>query len=430
MGSATAQYAHSPVPEHLTVPGWRVGLIIASFSVALPAFLNGAQTGMALGFWQAALAAFLAGLILCAIGCVTSVISVRTRLTTYMLVQRSFGRIGAGLVNIVIAFVLFGWFGVNIYFFGNAMVAAVAQLYGVQGDFATYVIAGSVLISVSTIFGFQTLNKLAVVAVPLLGIILAAVCFSAIRKHGIVTAPSPSPPVPMGFGIALSALVGGNMLTVATMPDISRYVRTTRGALLGMILSFPLATPLLVIAASLPALAANETDIMTLIVALGFGVPALAALILSTWVINAANLYSVGLSLSATFPAVRSWVFVLLGGAVGTAFCLMGIVDAFVPFLLFLGLITPPIAAVYVIDSYTLFRDADTEASLRDISAIRWPAVATWGGSVLLALGAAYAGLTLTGVPTLDATILAAVAYASFLKWRRAAPRAALPADV
>ena len=117
-------HASGPVPEHLTVPGWRVGLIVASFTVALPGFLNGAQTGLALGFWPAVFAALLAGIILCAGACLTAIISVRTRLTTYMLVQRSFGSKGSALVNIVIAIVHFCWFGVNVSFFGDAMVAA------------------------------------------------------------------------------------------------------------------------------------------------------------------------------------------------------------------------------------------------------------------------------------------------------------------
>src|SRR5690606_2682863 len=149
--------------------------------------------------------------ILCLGGCLTALISVRTRLTTYLLVQRSFGRQGAALVNVVVALVHYGWFGVNVSFFGSAMVAAIQQLYGVQVSFAACVGVGSVLMTVSTIYGFRTLERLALVAVPLLGAILVAVCVAAVRKHGVVLAPSDSPPVPMSFGIALSALVGGNM---------------------------------------------------------------------------------------------------------------------------------------------------------------------------------------------------------------------------
>lgn len=416
---ATAQYANAPLPEHQLVSGWRVALIIASFSISAPAFLNGAQTGLALGFWPAVLAALLAGALLCLGGCLTSLVSVRTRLTTYLLVQRSFGRRGAALVNLVIALVHYGWFGVNVSFFGGAMVAAVEQIYGVRLPFSSVVVVGSALITVSTIFGFRTLERLALVAVPLLGAILLWVCVDSVRRHGIVLQPSATPPVPMGFGIALSALVGGNMLTVAAMPDLARYIRTPRGAVLAMGLSFPVAAPLLMLGAALPALASGQTDIMALIVGSGLGVPALAMLVLSSWTINAANLYSASLSLSATFPSFRPWHYTLVGGAIGATFALMGIIDAFIPFLLFLGLVIPPIAAIYVIDAFTVFRRADAAASIAQLPAVRWPAVATWVASVAIALLASSRQLTLTGVPTLDATLLAAGLYLLVLRLRR-----------
>lgn len=409
--TGTDQYANAPLPSHLSVPGWRVALIVASFSIALPSFLNGAQTGLALGFREAVLAALLAGLVLCIGACLTSIISVRTRLTTYLLVQRSFGRHGAALVNLVIAAVHYGWFGVNVSFFGNAMVAATGQLYGIEGSFGWFVALGSVLMTVSTIYGFRTLDRLALVAVPLLGAILVAVCIAAVRRHGVVLEPSATPPVSMSFGIALSALVGGNILTVAAMPDLSRYIRTSRGAVLAMALSFPIAAPLLMIAAALPALATGQTDIMALIVGFGFGVPALAMLVLSTWTINAANLYSASLSLSATFPSVRPRIFTLIGGAIGACFALLGIIDAFIPFLLFLGLIIPPIAAIYVIDGFTAFRDKDAAESMQQLPAIRWPALCVWVGSVAISMLASMRDISLTTVPALDATIIAAIAY-------------------
>lgn len=410
------QYANAPVPADQAVPGWRVALIIASFSIALPAFLNGAQTGLALGLRDAVVASLLAGLILAAGGCLTAIVSVRSRLNTYLLVQRSFGIRGAAIVNLVIAAIHYGWFGVNVSFFGGAMAAAVAQIYGVQGDFTLFVILGSVLMTVSTIFGFRMLERLALVAVPFLAAIFVIVCVAAVRTGGVVLEPAAAPPVPMSFGVALSALIGGNMLTVAAMPDLSRYIRTSRSAVSAMLLSFPLAAPLLMLLAALTALATGQTNMMELVVRYGLGLPALAMLVLSSWTINAANLYSASLSLAATFPAVRTWVFTVLGGAVGAFFALIGIIDSFVPFLLFLGLIVPPIAAVYVIDGFTRYRHADGEKSIANLPAVRWPAMAIWVGSVAVSLLAERAGYTATGVSALDATLIAAISYPLLLR--------------
>lgn len=406
-------YASAALPESMTVPGWRVALIIASFTFALPGFLYSAQAGLALGLSKAVLAALIAGAILCAGACLTAIISVRTRLTTYLLVQRSFGIKGAALVNIVIAIVHFCWFGVNVSFFGDAMVAAANEGYGIPGNFSLFVVIGSILITISTIYGFKTLDRLAMVAVPLVGVILVAVCVKALGAGPVDLAPRETPPVPMSFGIALSALVGGNMLTVAAMPDLSRFIRTERGAIVGMALSFPFAAPVLMVIAALIALSTGETDIMTLVVGYGFGAPALLMLLVSVWTINALNLYSASLSMSATFPKVRPAIFIVAGGAVGCLFALMGIINSFIPFLVTLGLIIPPIAAIYVIDGFFVFRG---KAPAQSPAAFRWVAIAVWLGSLAVTMPAMAMGLTLTTVPALDATILAAGGYLILLR--------------
>jgi cytosine permease len=415
--SGQQSYANAPLPESETVAGWRVALIIASFTFALPGFLNGAQTGLALGLGNAVTAALLAGLILCAGACLTAVISVRTRLNTYLLVQRSFGIRGAALVNLVIAVIHFCWFGVNVSFFGDAMVAAAKAGYGPPGGFSLFVIIGSILITISTIFGFRTLDRLAMFAVPFVGVILLAVCITALGGQMPSLEPIANPPVPMSFGIALSALIGGNMLTVAAMPDLSRFIKTERGAISGMLLSFPFAAPLLMVMAALIALATLQTDIMKLVTDLGFGVPALLMLLLSVWTINALNLYSGSLSVAATFPNVSQNFIIIAGGAIGCILAILGIINSFIPFLIALGLVIPPIAAIYVIDGFYTFRHQSNDVATQP--GFRWQAIAVWLGSLAITMPATAQGLTLTTVPALDATLLAAVAYALLIKGKR-----------
>ena len=130
-------YANAPVPHSRTVNGWRVAMIVTGFNIALPglpercADRDGARSftgGAGRARWPAS----------CSVrwGASPRSVSVRTRLTTYVLVQRSFGRSGAALVNIIMALVHFGWFGVNASFFGDAMVAATQELFGVTAPFS------------------------------------------------------------------------------------------------------------------------------------------------------------------------------------------------------------------------------------------------------------------------------------------------------
>jgi len=78
-------------------------------------------------------------------------------------------------------------------------------------------------------------------------------------------------------------------------------------------------------------------------------------------------------------------------------------------------LIIPPIAAIYVIDGFVTFRGRDEVETLP----VRWEAIGVWIGSLAVTLPAMQLGWTLTTVPALDATILAAGAYLAVLRLRR-----------
>lgn len=403
-------YSVSTVPESQTTGGWRVALIVIGMNVGLATFLNGAQVGSALGLDMALWCALLASTILCIMGSLTSIVSVRSRLTTYLLVQHSFGIGGAVLVNIILAVIHLGWFGVNASFFGSAMVAAISELYARAGPFELIVMAGSLLMALTTIFGFKAINRLALFSIVVLLAIFIAVFVMSIKKYGIVWEDK-TPAVPMSFGIALSALIGGNLLVVAAMPDIARFITTNRQAVIAMILCFPIAYPLLLLLAVVPTTAADQIDIMPIITGLGLGVPALAMLVFSTWTANSMNLYSSSLGLSATFRTVRPWKFTLAGAVAGGALAVGGIIDSFVPFLLLLGVIIPPIAAIYVIDNFTLFRRGYSSRNLVSAAAFRWRAMVTWLVSAAVSLAALYDVFTLTTAPALDATLMATVIY-------------------
>jgi cytosine permease len=149
---------------------------------------------------------------------------------------------------------------------------------------------------------------------------------------------------------------------------------------------------------------------MKLIIGFGLGVPALLVLILSTWTINSANLYSASLSLTATFPRIAQWKFTIVAGVLGALLAVAGILDAFVSFLLLLGAIIPPIAAIYVIDA---LRNNIT------LAPVHWPAVVTWTVSAGIALLANAGYFTLTTVPALDATLVASLIYGIWSRGKR-----------
>src|SRR3546814_6807847 len=87
----------------------------------------------------------------------------------------------------------------------------------------------------------------------------------------------------------------------------------------------------------------------------------------------------------------------LFRSLLGCIFALLGIIDSFIPFLVTLGLIIPPIAAIYVIDGF-LHHDRADEANGFNPPAVRWGAIGVWLGSLAITLPATRLGVTLTTV--------------------------------
>lgn len=409
-GDLVQDYSTRPVPPGKTVSGFRVALVVIGTSVALPAFLSGAKIGTALGLRRALLAFLVAGLLLAVLGCFTSYVSSRTRLTTYVLVQFCFGPVGARLVNMLLVATMFGWFGVNAYMFAQACQSMVADLAGLHVGIDSCLIVGSLLMVATTLFGFKALSKVALFAVPLLALILGCVLvlsLSHVSPGALLARQSGG----MSFGLAVSAVAGGNMVSVAAMPDLARYMSGKGQVICAMFLSFAVGGTLILVSAAVPSLATGSTDFIGIIVGLGMGAPAMIVLILSTWTCNGANLYGAGLGLAATFRNIPQWQFTVWAGVMGTIIAMLGIVDHFIPFLLILGIGVPPLAGIYVAHYFLHpegMQDVGVIASLPGISV---PAFTAWGFGLAVAAATSQTLFTLTTIPSCDALIASTGLY-------------------
>jgi len=416
----TEDFSTTPVPAEKTVSGLRIALILIGVSIALPAFLTGVQIGDALGLKSALIAFVAGGLILAAVSSFAAIVGAESHFSTYMLVQFAFGSKGARIVNAVFTTTLFGWFGVNAALFGDAMTASVSSLYNFTGGWPVYVVIGSLLMVLTTLFGFKALDRLSQLAVPLLLLILIGVMAMAVRQAN-PDALFAEGPRTMSLGLAISAVAGGIMVGAATMPDLTRYAKSRKGAVIAMFVAYGLGAPLILACAAIPSLVTGEKDLMQIILGLGLGVPALFVLIFSTWTSNAANLYSAGLSLAATFKRIRPWRLTLSAGILGIVVALSGIIDFFVPFLISLGVLIPPIAAIYVVDFLFVVR---RRYDLKDIDtrpAFRWQAFVSWIAGSAVGFATAKGVLTLTTISACDALI---VSGGVFYLLERYGPRA------
>ncbi|RMF09935.1 MAG: cytosine permease, partial [Alphaproteobacteria bacterium] len=119
-----------PVPAERRVSGWEVALVVYGIGITLPIFFLGSELGETLGLRDAAIAFFGGCLLLGILASATAIVGARTGLSSYMIIEFSFGRDGAKIVNFLMAIALLGYFGATADIFGQAVRDAVQSVYG------------------------------------------------------------------------------------------------------------------------------------------------------------------------------------------------------------------------------------------------------------------------------------------------------------
>jgi len=380
----------------------RIVLILLAVMIALPAFVMGAELSQALGAVGTIKSSLAGGAILALIAAMAGAAGAHTRKTTYELITDAFGAHGARLANGVLGTSLLGWYGVVAMMFGHAL----ASVSPAMASTPVWLLAmgGCVLTTVTAMVGFRALDLLSAVTTPL-KLLLLIWTFVAALRGGLDQVWAFVPASAMSPGLGVSMVAGGLMVGAVLSPDICRFARSPGHAALACALAYGLGFPLVLMLAGFPSLVTGDKDLVRIMLALGLGVPALLIVALTAWSTNTFNLYAATLIGSTLRPRQPPWQLTLVAGIVGTVLGLVGIGDILVPYLLWLGVCTPPIAGIYLVNV--------VRASSRVSAATRWrpDALVAWAfGSGWAAL-APHWGLALTQVPALDSIAVSALAY-------------------
>jgi cytosine permease len=378
---------------------------------ALSQFLLGATLGMGMSFWGAVAAITLGAAILEIVAIFLGVIGVREGMSTSVLARwTGFGRYGAGLIGLVVAVSLIGWFGIQ-----NAVFAqGLHSLLGGPPLWVWTLIAGA-FITVIVVYGFASMQWIAYVTVPLFIVLAGWSIAVELSKHSIgslVTSPAPGPHLSMTAGTTLVA--GGFIVGAVVTPDMTRYNRSIADVVKQTVLGITLGEYVIGLIGVLLAHALRTGDVVAIVTSTS-GTAGTVILIAATLKINDWNLYSSSLGfvnlIDTLFGRRVNRALVTIGlGAVGTLLAAAGILDHFEEFLTILGIAVPPIAGIMVAEYFLVRRwrgdlDAASDAVPRQAPAWVPATLVIWVGAFLVGK---YLGW---GVPALNSLIVAFVAY-------------------
>jgi cytosine permease len=403
-------------------------------SICLPLFALGGQLGMHARYLDLIPAVIVGALLAAVFATLTGVVGLRARVPTAMLMRRAFGVTGGKVVSAVLILTLFGWFGVQTEMLVDSVRTLLLSNLGLSVSRLPVTVMCGALMTSTAVIGFRALGKIAYVAVPLLLAVISVPTWIALTTHAVRPLLfAPAAQTPYSFGIIVSIISGGHMVAVTVAPDLTRFLRSPRDAVIGMGVSLGFTLPVLLLLSALLAVVYGDASLIAVLVAAGAGVPALLVIILATWTCNDKSLYEAALSLSVLFPNYERWCLTAVAGAIGTALAAAGIFEHFIQVLLFMGVTIAPIAGVYLVDFHRN-RAGYLEQHVAQ-AAVRWESCLAWACGVALGaltLPRASQGLgilQLTGIPTLDALLGAAATQSLvlMLSARTAARQTPLP---
>ena len=403
-------YSRHQVPEHKTVSGIHIGIIIIGVGITITAFILGSQMGLRLGFWDSLYAFYFGGFLLAIVAGFTGVVGASTRLSTAMIIKSTFGESGAKFVNSVLMLVMMGWCIVLAAFFGDAMHAGLETNWGVVSlprEF--YIALGSAMMALITIFGFKALDKQSLVMVPIMLGFLFTILYLALRRMSLsdITSLETATGPAMGLGAATSIVVGSFIVGATIFPDICRYVRNRPQAVTGSFIAFLLGYPVILILSAVPSIATGETDLMTVVTMLGFSVLGFIFLVFASLTTGTFQLYSASLAFAALVKTDK-WKLVIVVAVITTVIAIFFSIDYFLDWLTFLSILIPPISGIYVTHFLLTKRGASNQDVTSNISV---PAFGAWIAGTIVAFVAHNGSLQFTSIAAIDAILVASFCY-------------------
>lgn len=408
----TQDFEREPVPQDKR-KGWlKLSLVWMGAIVALSAIVLGGSLGNGLTMPQAVVATLIGCFLLSVVSALCSMVGAQTGLSTAFVSRFSLGKYGSYAVSAVIAIALFGWFGVQVDLFGASLHNILLDVFNVSVPTKLLVVLGGILMTSTAFFGYKAIEKLSFLAVPLLGILLIASLVRVLSGQSMseVLAVPPTGD-PLTIGVSISLIIGSLAVGAIIGPDIARYAKTPKDAVVSSFVGFFGGFSVVLLIAAVLAKATSQTDIVSIMLGLGWGTGAMLILILAQWTTNDNNLYSSALGFSVIFKNIPKSVLTIIAGFIGTAMAVGGIYQYFIPFLTFLSALIPPIGGVYVAD-YLMNRKKYTFANLASLPNINYIGVTIWASASLVAFmttpaPTGFGFFTLTGASGFDAFLVA-----------------------
>lgn len=394
-------YPIDPVPPS----AWRgvvsISIVLLGFTFFTPTMLVGAQVGAAFSLRGFLLVMLLGSLLLGVYVAVLAVVGARTRLTTVMLCRYTLGTTGSKLASLLLGLTQVGWYGVGVATLGTL----VAQAAG-WGDTGARVVmlVGAVVMGATAYVGFRGLFWLSATSVPLMFVLAVWVTIRSLDEVGGWSGlAAVEPTSTMTIAVAITVIVGTFVSGGSQVANWTRFARSGRQAFFAALAAFLVGNGLMLFFGAVGAIAFGEADFVLVLYQLGLIVWGVLLLVGNIWTTNdnTAYAFSVAGAELTNWPSKRP--FVVGGVAIGALLAVTGIYDNLITYLVWLGILIPPLGGVLIGDWWVRWRNGVPDRATYSFVPFEWRCLGAYALGCLAAWLSDRVGL---GIPPLIGIIV------------------------
>jgi cytosine permease len=386
-GAIDPDYPIDPVPSHARRSLFSLSIVLLGFTFFTPTMLAGAQIGAAFDasrlLWVLLLGATVLGVYVAVIGG----IGARTGLTTVMMCRYALGNRGAKLASLLLGGTQVGWYGVTV----ATLAGLTASALGWEGDGiqTLLMIAGGAVMGVTAYYGYKGMYALSLVSVPLLLVLAGWVTWRSLDEVGGwsgLAAVEPAETMPLA--VAVTIVVGTFASGGTQAPNWTRFARTPMAGFWACLVAFMVGELLMLFFGAIGALAFGEGDFVLVLYQLGLVGWGLVFLVANLWTTNDNTAYNFGVAGAEIANSRSKKPFVVGGVVLGTLLAITGIYDNLIQYLVWLGILIPPLGGVVIGDFLARWRGGMPSGTTA-LPAVEWrnlavyvvAAVAAWWSS-------------------------------------------------
>ncbi|WP_038053977.1 cytosine permease [Thioalkalivibrio sp. ALJ1] len=392
----------SEVPAQARKGFWSITVVLFGFTFFTSTLWAGGSLGTAFSFGELMLVIALGNLLLGAYAATLAYIGCKSGLHTVLMGRFCFGEWGSKLSDVILAFTQIGW-----YAWGTATVAMIlVETTALPEPMETgLMVVFGLAFCITAMIGYRGLDWLSRVAVPVMLMFILFTLYTGFGQAGGVGGLlDQEPTTEMGFGAALTIVIGTFVGGATLATNWTRFARTPRIAVIATLAAFVLGNGLMVLTGALGALVYHEVDIVHVMLAQGFVAMTVTMLLLNIWSTQDNTIYNFGVAGCNLLRTQRRRLVTVLGAVIGTGLAVLGMYDYLVPFLILLGTFIPPLGGVIMADFWLRHRGRYPALEHAQLASFHWPGLLAYGAGSVAAF---YSPV----VPPVIGVLTAALAY-------------------